>query len=812
MPDTLKRLDVAQRTDTGRVREHNEDYVDHRIPDPNSEEGRFGSLFIVADGIGSLGKGDVASREATAAFIKEYYNPDVDDNDIYDRIRNGVDAANDTVLGWAQHFELDKMGTTLAGMVIMDSGEAYVFNVGDSRVYRLRGNTIKQMSQDTSVSGGGKNAPLTRYIGQPSAPEPVMVYVDAIEQGDTYLICSDGLDKTVSEDEMLKVTRTRRAKPAVNKLINMANDRGAPDNVTALVLRNGSPAFNPIPVLIGLGLLVLVGVIAVLLITSSQDAENAEATEVAMANQGTSEAQEATETQFALAAIEQETQVAVDASATANAGATADARGTEQVISETETAISEATDSARETERALVPTQVEATNAAQATLTAVVIAEITENAQSTADVGTAIANAGATADAEAAVAVRTLQAVATSTANGQITQTAQAQATLDAGSTSTQEALNVLATETAQAQATDNAQASATALQASILERETATAAFELTATAVIESTQSAQAEQTANAQATATVVAQQAATEEQATVVAQQTIDSQETATIVAQQTSTAIAAEAATSTAQVTPTATETEAATDTPDETETSTGTDPTATQTPIDIADSANLTFQSVTIPEGAETETYSLNDFVTYVVDNELIEDDESDVFAEKLALATDGGLEGSNQIRVLRPILEGVDVFRSIFMRNDSIIAVQLIDDEIFVITDSGEEYVYASCALLASDDPFDCFVPLEAIVRSEIASATLTVDTTTEFRVEANGGSTIIRFVNAGEQSSGANITLLGKATVAGETWYYINYTGPNINRDGWVIGDDVSVTNETTVPEIDPDNPNGG
>src|SRR5262245_9356753 len=137
MTNDFRKLVFAQKTDRGLLREKNEDSCGFRIPEADTPAAAHGAIFIVADGIGGIGRGEEASRVAIETILETYYDPDLEDDDPRERIIAAIQDANEAVRARARTLGVNMLGTTLAGVVITQQ-KAYLFNVGDSRIYRMR--------------------------------------------------------------------------------------------------------------------------------------------------------------------------------------------------------------------------------------------------------------------------------------------------------------------------------------------------------------------------------------------------------------------------------------------------------------------------------------------------------------------------------------------------------------------------------------------------------------------------------------------------------------------------------------------------
>ena len=209
--------------------------------------------YFIADGMGGVHGGATASRLAIGTVdellgrSKGSVTPDA-------LIKIASQANTRIFERGSQDPSLAGMGTTLVGLVFTPDG-AICVNVGDSRAYRVRGGTIQQLSEDHTLvrelvrSGAiqieeAERHPvshmLTRSLG-PVADVQVEARLlpEQPELGDIYILCSDGLYNLVSDEEILGVVRQNPLDDANQILINLANQRGGPDNVTVLVISVG---------------------------------------------------------------------------------------------------------------------------------------------------------------------------------------------------------------------------------------------------------------------------------------------------------------------------------------------------------------------------------------------------------------------------------------------------------------------------------------------------------------------------------------------------------------------------------------------
>jgi protein phosphatase len=235
-------------TDKGKVRKQNQDEF-RTLFDENSDI----AVFAVCDGMGGAKSGNVASSIAADVFIGEmrgYIGTMAGVDDLPMRIADAVISANRAVYEKSvSDIACAGMGTTIVAAVVTE-GVAFVANVGDSRAYRITEHSIEQISKDHSLvenmidSGEltrqqarrhpSKNL-ITRALGTNETEDPD-VFTCEIKQGESLLLCSDGLSNIIEENELLfEVRRGKTASEICGKLLEMTLERGAPDNVTVVV-------------------------------------------------------------------------------------------------------------------------------------------------------------------------------------------------------------------------------------------------------------------------------------------------------------------------------------------------------------------------------------------------------------------------------------------------------------------------------------------------------------------------------------------------------------------------------------------------
>lgn len=253
--DIQDALEIASLTDQGRVRPHNEDCL--------AWDARCG-LVALADGMGGYNAGEVASglamRVLTTGFGDEFESLRAMRRDQNGAVQIAaelltayVQKANRTIFEMARvEAECAGMGTTIVAGVFCDN-KLVTAHVGDSRLYRLRDGGLETVTRDHSlvqemVDGGliskqearrsnNRNL-ITRALGtQPEVEVEIGIY--PVKPGDIYLLCSDGLNDMVEDEEIAEVVHALQANLPLtaNQLVQMANDYGGRDNISVLLVK-----------------------------------------------------------------------------------------------------------------------------------------------------------------------------------------------------------------------------------------------------------------------------------------------------------------------------------------------------------------------------------------------------------------------------------------------------------------------------------------------------------------------------------------------------------------------------------------------
>jgi len=209
-----------------------------------------GALFVVADGLEEQPAGEVASEIAVDVVCNWYYQDDGDDVTV--SLIHAIKRANASIhQRAAENLSRNGMGTTCVTAVLRGD-MAYIANVGDSRAYLIRlGGNVRQVSQDHSWVAEQVRAGLltenqaqrnvltnglTRYLGMQADVE-IDVFVEPLEEGDSLVLCTDGLFDLISDEDFHKVVNQFVPQESVYHLVQRANENGGPDNITAIVVQ-----------------------------------------------------------------------------------------------------------------------------------------------------------------------------------------------------------------------------------------------------------------------------------------------------------------------------------------------------------------------------------------------------------------------------------------------------------------------------------------------------------------------------------------------------------------------------------------------
>jgi len=251
---------AVARSDTGRVREGNEDRWLVR---------RYGStvLLAVADGVGGSSGGEIASGVTVETLAASFATARSKEN-ARTALASGVQRANEAVLRRGAELGHPQAASTLVAVAIRGR-EACIANIGDSRAYLIRHGAPRQITTDHS---GGPTSSITRFLGDARGVQPD-IFVETLEAGDRLVLCSDGLTRSISDAEIAARAAGTDPARAADELVALANERGGQDNVTVIIyparVRGTARGTIGTAILVGLLIIGVAGALAAAIIGTS---------------------------------------------------------------------------------------------------------------------------------------------------------------------------------------------------------------------------------------------------------------------------------------------------------------------------------------------------------------------------------------------------------------------------------------------------------------------------------------------------------------------------------------------------------------
>ncbi len=244
-------VEVAGQSDIGCQRENNEDSFGYWESEDEAEFSRKGRLAIVADGMGGYEGGQEASHLAVETVIASYR--DRDTADPQQALIEALQAAHERVREYGvAHPHLRGMGTTCTAIALVGNGLHYV-HVGDTRLYLIRGGEITQVTRDHSYVGRlVESGVISREEAEKHPQRNILIAAlgtstdlildspgrpETLQSKDTLVVCSDGLWGQVHDPEILEAVENNPPEAAGRQLIELARERGGPDNITVQILR-----------------------------------------------------------------------------------------------------------------------------------------------------------------------------------------------------------------------------------------------------------------------------------------------------------------------------------------------------------------------------------------------------------------------------------------------------------------------------------------------------------------------------------------------------------------------------------------------
>ena len=236
-------------TDQGKVRKQNQDVCE--VQSFRTEDGTKVVAAVVCDGMGGAKAGNVASAMGLEVFLRELRSGFMTEEDTDAQVLHAARAANRAIYEQSKSSEdYEGMGTTLVAAVCVGQ-RVTVANVGDSRCYLVSDGAIRQITKDHSLvedmidrgeldRAEAWKHPRRNFITRALGAEPDVkcdLFFHTMSDGDALLLCSDGLSGVVSPQELLfEIVYGGELDTAVQRMVDISLERGAPDNVTAVLL------------------------------------------------------------------------------------------------------------------------------------------------------------------------------------------------------------------------------------------------------------------------------------------------------------------------------------------------------------------------------------------------------------------------------------------------------------------------------------------------------------------------------------------------------------------------------------------------
>lgn len=236
-------------SDLGLRRSVNEDCFGVFPEDYLPPYGAHGQLFVVADGMGGLLSGKMASEMAVNTVQEVYFGGQ--DGAVGRNLQHGFEEANSRIYQMAVDQDLDhKMGTTCSALILTED-RGYVSHVGDSRIYHIQQGKIRQLTEDhteiaelvrhemlsrSDAANHPRRSVLSRALGIEEKVDVDLLQDIALERNDRFILCTDGMSKA-TPDEIKDIAVTSTPGEACQSLVKLAYERGAGDNITVLVVQ-----------------------------------------------------------------------------------------------------------------------------------------------------------------------------------------------------------------------------------------------------------------------------------------------------------------------------------------------------------------------------------------------------------------------------------------------------------------------------------------------------------------------------------------------------------------------------------------------
>ena len=247
----VPRVKFVARSEIGHARENNEDKFDFYEPDEEPLLAARGSVYLVCDGMGGHNAGQIASELAAKQFLHAYYHLG---GTAQEAARHAILQAHHYIAEMASKIPSRYgMGTTLTALILKQD-EGILAHVGDSRCYRLREGVFEQLSRDHTlvarlVEQGILTPEQAKYhpqrnvirqavgVADPSEPLEPDIETFPLQEGDLYLLCSDGLTDLVDDAEIEAILRDEPPTRAAWRLVDRALANGGRDNITVVLVQ-----------------------------------------------------------------------------------------------------------------------------------------------------------------------------------------------------------------------------------------------------------------------------------------------------------------------------------------------------------------------------------------------------------------------------------------------------------------------------------------------------------------------------------------------------------------------------------------------
>ena len=241
-------MNVQCCTDKGLMRPNNEDYFGYYIPEDKKIKEGLGSLFAVSDGVGSCNAGEIASSESVNVLLQEYYFGNYT-NKCPERFKAAYNFTSLHIYDLAEaDGSCNKMKCTLTAILLKDN-KFYITHVGDSKAFLLRNGEFIQLTKDHSVVGRlirmgfitkeqARTHPNKHVILRSLGERPILpadFYSGNVQKGDIFFLCTDGILEHFTEEEICDfLIEKKHLTDGIEKLIQVANERGGYDNMTVM--------------------------------------------------------------------------------------------------------------------------------------------------------------------------------------------------------------------------------------------------------------------------------------------------------------------------------------------------------------------------------------------------------------------------------------------------------------------------------------------------------------------------------------------------------------------------------------------------